>query len=116
MQERNEAAGAMRKAAEDLGCSVKIQVPKQPGSISSSEEEDEEAEGEDAAMTSEEKAAKKADKDASKSKAKSGLFKATLVFFVFKLGQILSSALIQLYNSSKIGLLLCHSLIELRLS
>ena len=47
---------------------------------------------------------------------KSGLFKATLVFSVFKLGQIPSPAFIQLYNSSKIGLLLCHSHIELRLS
>ena len=47
---------------------------------------------------------------------KSGLFKATLLFSVFKLGQIPSSAFIQLYDSSKIGLLLCQSHIELRLS
>ena len=50
-------------------------------------------------------------------KDKSGLFKATLVFSVFKLGQkIPSPAFSQLYDSSKIGLLLRHSHIELRLS
>ena len=47
---------------------------------------------------------------------KSRFFKATLEFSIFKLGQIPSSAFIQLQNFSRIGLLLWPIHVELRLS